>query len=219
MDEMYRFRRDHREKDIRRGKRSPGTGVLMHQIMWARWLEVANEHAESASTAHAAVRAGEGQYLLDELRAGLVAIAASASTVEALYEDTKYLVPERRRKSTAANTIADGLAAVFGLQRAERDQLISQLTSLFDLRNEGLHGYSEPRPPVEHPAGLMTGFESSRFSAPRSREALDIALQVLAYAAEPPGPANRWVRRWVVDRTAYHRQVVEPIRQAHAMSQ
>ena len=38
MDEMFRFRRAHRERDIERGKRSPGTGTLMHQVMWARWL-------------------------------------------------------------------------------------------------------------------------------------------------------------------------------------
>lgn len=214
MDEIARFRREHREQDIERGKRSPGTGILMQEIMWARWLEVANEHEQSAATAHAAIRAGETQHLLDELRAGLVAVAAAASTVEALYEDTKYLIPERRRRSTAAKTIADGLAAVFGLLRVEREQLINDLTSLFDRRNEGLHGYSEPRPPVEHPAGFKTGSESSRFSAPECRVALAIALRVLAYAAEPPAPANRWVRRWVNDRAAYHQQVVEPIRDA-----
>jgi hypothetical protein len=214
MDDMSRFRRDHREQDIQRGKRSPGTGVLMHQIMWARWLEIADEHVRSAAMAHAAIQAGETQHLLDELRAGLVAVAAAASTIEALYEDTKYLTPERRRKLTAAKTIADGLAVVFGLPRAEREQLIDQLTSLFDLRNEGLHGYSEPRPPVEHPAGFMTGSESSRFSGPESGVALDVALRVLAYAAAPPAPANRWVRRWVADRAVHQQQVVEPIRRA-----
>ena len=152
--------------------------------------------------------------MLDELRAGLVAIAASASSVEALYEDTKYLIPERPRKSTAATTITDGLAAVFGLADVERQRLIIELTSLFDRRNEGLHGYSEPLPPKKHSAGFMTGSEFSRFSSPQCAEALDVALQVLAYAEHPPAPANRWVRRWVDERAGSHHQVVNPIRQA-----
>jgi hypothetical protein len=212
MEEMSRFRTDHREQDIQRGKRSRGVGIMMHQIMWARWLEVASEHEKAAAIAHAQIRAGETQYLLDELKAGLVVVAPAASTVEALYEDTRYLIPERARKSTAAKRFADGLAAAFGFPQPERLSLITELTLLFDLRNEGLHGYSEPSPPAAHPVGFMTGAESARFSAPESRKALDLALRVLAFAEDPPAPANRWVRRWVTDRATYHQQVVKPIR-------
>jgi hypothetical protein len=206
----------HREEDVLRGMRSsgPGIGIAMHQIMWARWIEVTRDHEQRAAAAYAAISAGETQHLVDELREGLVTFAAAASTVEALYEDTKYLIPERRRKPTAAKAIADALAAALGFPDAERLRLMRDLTYLFDRRNESLHGYSEPRPPEEHPAGVVTGSEASRFSGPECRKALDIALRVLGYAERPPMPANRWVGRWVKERAPYHQQVVKPIRDA-----
>jgi hypothetical protein len=206
----------HREEDVLRGMRSsgPGIGIAMHQIMWARWIEVTRDHERRAAAAYAAISAGETQHLVDELREGLVTFTAAASTVEALYEDTKYLIPERRRKPTAAKAIADALAAALVFPDAERQRLMRDLTYLFDRRNESLHGYSEPRPPEEHPAGVVTGSEASRFNGPECRKALDIALRVLGYAERPPMPANRWVGRWVKERAPYHQQVVKPIRDA-----
>ena len=214
MEDMSAFRSQHRAEDVRRGKRQPGTGILMHQIMWARWIEIAREHEQRAVSAYAEIRAGNTKHLVSELREGLVACAAAASTIEALYEDTKYLIPERCPKSTAAKTIADGLAAAFGLADAERQALVGDLTHVFDRRNEGLHGYSEPAAPEEHPAGVVTGAEATRFNGPEGTRALRIALRVLAYAERPPRPANRWVSRWARDRAAYHDQIVKPIRDA-----
>ncbi len=124
------------------------------------------------------------------------------------------MIPERRSKSTAAKTMADCLAAAFGLPEKDRQALMRDLTYVFDGRNEGLHGYSEPRIAEQHPSGLMTGYEASRFNGPESRKALEIALRTLRFAERPPMPANRWVRRWVEGRAAYHETVVRPIRTA-----
>jgi len=218
MNDMYSFRSQHRAEDVRRGKRQSGTGIVMHQIMWVRWIEIAREHEQRAVSVYAEICGGNTQLLVQELREGLVAFAATASTIEALYEDTKYLIPARRPKATAAKTIADVLAAAFGLADAERQVLIRDLSYVFDRRNEGLHGYSEPAPPEAHPAGVITGSEASRFNGLESTRALGIALHVLEYAERPPHPANRWVRRWARERSSYHDQVVKPIRDAIGVS-
>ena len=67
----------------------------MHQIMWARWIEIAAAHELAARAAYDEIYAGQTVKLTEELRQSLVVIAAAASTVEALYEDVKYLIPER----------------------------------------------------------------------------------------------------------------------------
>jgi hypothetical protein len=186
----------------------------MHQVMWARWIEITREHEQRANSAYTAICAGDTRLLVDELREGLVAFAAAASTIEALYEDTKYLIPARPKKSPAAKTITDGLATAFGLSEADRQALGRDLKYVFDRRNEALHGYCEPTPPEAHPAGLMSASEAARFNGPESSRALGVALRVLGYAEQPPKPANRWVRRWARERAAYHQQVVKPIREA-----
>jgi len=218
MNGLNALRSQHRAEDVRRGKRQAGTGFLMHQCMWARWIEIAHEHQQGAVSAYNEILAGNTAPLVIELRESLVAFAATAATIEALHEDTKYLIPPRLKQPSAGKTIADSLAAVFGLAEAERQVLMRDLTYVFDRRNEGLHGYSELNPPEAHPAGFLTGAESSRFNGPESTRALDIALRVLALAERPPEPLNRWVIRWVRERAAYHERVVNPIRViAHAV--
>jgi hypothetical protein len=214
MDEFVEFRRQHREEDIRRGKRAPGFSIQMHQIMWARWIEIAAAHELAARIAYDEIRSGQTAKLTEELRQSLVAIAAAASTVEALYEDVKYLIPERPRYHSAAERVSDGLSTAFGLPQDTSTILLEELTWLFDRRNGGLHAYAEPEAPQLHPAGVNTSAEASRFNGPESHKALWIALKVLQYAADPPLPANRWVARWAEERCAYHQTVVAPIREA-----
>lgn len=212
--ELARFRRQHREEDIQRGKRAPGLAIRMHQIMWARWIEVAAAHEAAAAEAFGAICAGDTTRLVDELRQSLVAVTAAASTVEAMYEDVKYLIPARPPRDTAAERICAGLTESFGLPPKASQRLLDQFTWLFDRRNEGLHAYSEPEAPQEHPSGVNTGAEASRFNGPESRKALKVALDALLYAENPPAPANRWVVRWVKERNPYHETIVAPIRAA-----
>lgn len=213
-DEFASFRRRHRQRDVERGKRAPGFGlqVVMHDIMWSRWIKIAADHTMVAQSLYEQIRTGATQHLAEELRQSLVAITGAASTVEALYEDVRYLIPERDRLDTAAERIADLLAAVFGLPHDEAAVLLERLTWLFDRRNEAVHPYAEPEVPQPHPSGVSTSAEASRFNAVESRTALEIALLALHYAETPPKPANRWVGRWSTERSAYHQTVVAPIR-------
>ena len=214
-EEMFAFRRAHREEDVRRGKRSLRGGIAMRQNMWARWLEVAAEHWRIAEAAHADVRAQRrGDALMDELRASLVVCTAATATIEALYEDVRYLIPLRPRKKHRAHQMSDCIAATFRLSADQEHQLRQDFKELFKRRDESLHGYTEERPPQAHPLGFRTGAEMAVFNAVGCRSYLGTALNVLSLSDEPPSPANRWVSRWVADRSAYHLQVVRPIRDA-----
>ena len=44
-------RRSFRQEAVELGKRSPGLSIAMHQIMWARWIEVAVDHELEARRA------------------------------------------------------------------------------------------------------------------------------------------------------------------------
>ena len=216
IDEMSSFRKRHREEDVARGKRSLGlstASITMHQIMWARWVEIAADNLVGAQKAFERIRAGQVDHLVVELRYSLVAVTASACVVEAVYEDVKYLIPQRSGQATdAAQEVGQGLTQAFGLGDQAAGECLDQVAWLFQRRNEAVHPYAEPELPRPHPAGVSTAAEASRFNALESRKAFLVALSVLAYAAEPPAPANRSVRRWVMERRPYHESVVAPIR-------
>lgn len=215
-EDLSAFRQAHREEDARRGKRSRagGVSITMRQNMWARWLEVTAEHWRIAEAAHDDVRARRReQAVMDELRASLVVCTAATATIEALYEDVRYLLPMRPRRKHRAHQMSDCLATAFGLDVDEERQLRQDFRDLFSHRDESLHGYTEARPPRAHPLGFQTGAEMATFNAVECRRYLSTALTGLGLADEPSSPANRWVSRWVVERAAYHRQIVQPIRE------
>ncbi|MEU0553826.1 hypothetical protein [Dactylosporangium sp. NPDC006015] len=216
MSKFAAFRRLHREEDIRRGKRLPGFHAQMRQNLWARWLEIAASHERDASAAFELACSGDTLHLTEELRQSLVAVTAVACSIEALYEDLRYLVPERPPFKNAPERIADCFAHAFGLSQAEAGQALDDIKWIFDRRNEGVHPYTEFRPTAPHPAGFNSSVELSRFNGPESRRALKSALDIFAAAESPPQPVNRWVKRWADERRPYHDQVVGPIRAAIA---
>jgi hypothetical protein len=214
-EELSRYRRRHREGDIARGKRLPGTNVAMRRNMWALWLDVASDHEQRAADAYSRIEAGETAALGDELRDSLVAVTASAFAVEAVFEDVRYLVPNSA--STGKNlrvdeVISNRLIGAFGLSSAKETELRGELEWLFERRNEVVHPYSEHGPPERHPSGDMTGAHSSRFNAEESRHALMVVLLVLRYAENPRVSAHRWVGRWSRGNRDYFEQGVAAVR-------
>jgi hypothetical protein len=200
------YRRSHRQQDVQMGKRSPGTSIAMHQIMWARWVEVAVEHELTARKAFAAIVAQHGSdALMREFRASLVAVTSSAHTIEAVFGDIKYLIPEQARQASRQLFLWHALREAFGITDAARNQVLTELGWLFELRGQAAHPYTESEPPQRHPAGITTGAECSRFNAVTSRRAVDAAMKILDFAAAPPAPSGRWVERWVAERRPYQR--------------
>ncbi|MFC3891624.1 hypothetical protein ACFOWZ_09055 [Lentzea rhizosphaerae] len=209
------YRAAHREEDIRRGKRLPGTHVAMHQIMWARWIEVAVEHELIARAAFPELLArAESDAILREFRASLVAVTSSAYTVEAFFGDIKYLLPAPTEKPNKRHiALSSAFKLAFRIADSEHSRLQHELSWLFDLRDQAAHPYTESEPAQEHPAGFYTGAECCKFNAVTSGRAVDIALTVLGYADPPCAPHNRSIERWIQDRSPYHRTVIDSLKQ------
>lgn len=209
-NEFGEYRRQHRLEDIERGKRLHGTHIQTHQIMWARWIEISSEQEQLARAAFDEVRAGTPDTLIVEFRSSMVAVTAAALAIEAFCQDVRYLIPEMNQQKPAAEFIVDCLCEAFGLSETESANLLQDLSELFDLRNQVVHGYSESEPLQAHPAGMNTSASSARFNADSSRKALRLALGVLRIA-ETHTSAHRWVTRWAQERASYQQTVVAPI--------
>ena len=217
MEEFAAYRRAHREEDIRRGKRTAGLAVSMHQIMWARWAEVAVEHELEAREAFdQIVNRAHSDPLLREFRASLVAVTAAAHTVEALLGDIKYLIPVQARRNSRALVLWHAFRQAFGIPDDVGERFKADLGWLFDLRGQAAHPYTESEAPQRHPAGINTGVENSRFNAVTSGRAVDIAMTLFECAESPPSPYGRWIERWASDRKPYHDGVIAALHEARA---
>jgi len=212
-NEHGRYRQMHREEDERLGGRQRDEPVMMRQIMWARWVEVAvTNELEARSHFQRFLVEPESDALTAELRSSLVAITATAHTIEALYGDIKYLIPPpTRRGDSRDQRIAGGLSVAFGLTPDQRTWLRERLTWLGDLRNFAVHPYTEDEAPRPHPAGVRTSSEAALFNAVECGKVLDFGFDVLAIARHPPSSHDRWITRWAEDREAYYLSVVDPL--------
>jgi hypothetical protein len=99
----------------------------MHAIMWPRWIEVAVNHEMAAREIYAELVEGRTDRLREEFNQSLVAVAASACTIEALYADVVYLISEQPKVRTTHGRIGQVIDAAFGLNAGQssttRDQL------------------------------------------------------------------------------------------------
>jgi hypothetical protein len=203
------YRRRHREEDVATGRRAAGVSITMHQIMWARWAEVAIEPELVAREAFAGVVANpDAGSILQDFRASLVAITGAAYAIEAVYGDMKYLIPEQPRRNSRELLLWQAFNQGFGIPASASNRLLAGFRWLFALPDHAAHPYTEAEPPQQHPAGVNTGAETSRFNAVTSGRAVDLMLDVFGYAAAPPKPFSRLIERWVEDRRPYHETVV-----------
>jgi hypothetical protein len=194
------------------GRRAASMSIRMRQIMWARWAEVAVEHELDAREAFAGIVVNpESGSILKDFRASLVAITGAAYAIEAMYGDIKYLIPEQPRRDSRALTLWRAFKQGFGIPESTSHRLLADLKWLFELRHHAAHPYTEAEPPQQHPAGVNTGAETSRFNAVTSGRAVDIMFEVFGHAAAPPTPSSRWIERWVEDRRPYHENALAPL--------
>lgn len=193
----------------------------MHQIMWARWVEVAVEHELEARQAFKELMSrAHSDPLLVEFRASLVALTAAAHTIEALYGDIKYLIPIQPRQDKRHQQLRHSFRVAFGIPDALDQRFASELAWLFTRRDSAAHPYTESAPTEQHPAGINTGVENSYFNAITSGRAVDLAMDLLAVSQSPPKPHTRWIERWAEERAPYHSGVVKELLarlQAHSL--
>jgi len=107
----------------------------MHQIMWARWVEIAVEHELEARRAFQDIVAKpDGDALLREFRASLVSITGAAHTIEAVFGDIKYLIPVQPPRDKRHRQLRHAFRTAFGVSGAEDENLAGELSWLFTLR-------------------------------------------------------------------------------------
>lgn len=217
MQAFAKVRQELRQKEVDAGRRSRGLSVLLHQILWARWIEVAVENEMRARAAFVRAKTGEQQALVEDFRASLVAISASAHVIEALFGEVKYRIPPQARLKKRYLDLGQAFTMAFGLDKAASDRLLADLTWLFDRRDLAVHPYAQAEPPQHHPAGYLTGAEFSDFNAVTSGRAVDLAMALLEISQAPPKPANRAIARWAEKRQPYHLGVL-PLRALRAAS-
>ena len=171
MNEMGTYR----QEDVARGKRVPGGRIQMHAIIWPRWIEVAVNQEMAARQIYAELVEGRTDRLREEFIQSLVAVTASARTIEALYADVVYLISEQRKVRTTHGRIGQVIDAAFGLNAGQSSSTRDQLRWLFERRNEAVNPYFELEPPRVHPAGLNSSAETAKFNAVESSRAVGIA--------------------------------------------
>ncbi len=221
MEEFASYRTDHQREDVATGRRPDGSSVLMRQVMWARWLEIAVEHESAAKKSFRKIVAdpNSGAHM-PEFRDSLVAVTAAAYCVEALFGEIKYLIdPVEVKRPTRSRILARAFQEAFGIEPRNYARLQQELTWLFQLRNGVVHAYTEDELPVRHPAGINAGAEASRFNAVTSGRAVDVAMLVLQYAEVPVAMGHRWVERWVLSARPYYEAVVQLLRDQRQMDQ
>ena len=143
--------------------------ILITAHLWSTWLEVAIEHAEEARRARdemTRLRAEGKEFALQlgsEFRASVVAVAASAHALDALYGST--VIPESARGhgQNRPGKIREALKRVFDTGPVNTPW-VTQFCWLFDLRDAVVHAEEKPAPPVPHPAAGNTAAEHARYS-------------------------------------------------------
>jgi hypothetical protein len=208
-DALGAYRTAHRQEDIQSGRRAP---LMIRQCMWREWIAIAVSHELTArSKAGSPDNPSSSQSLGEEFHASLVAIAASAHTIEALFGELKYLIRVQRRTDKQYQAVRNTFAVAFGWDNRKKDRLSPRLQELFQRRDFAVHPYTDLAPVVPHPSGVLSSAELAHFNAVTSGVAVDCALDVLAEAANPPKPCNRWVERWAEEHKSNY-MIVESLR-------
>lgn len=186
-----------RDDDVARGDDSQFK-VLITVHLWSTWLEVAVEQAEEARRARDEMTRlrSEGKefavQLGSEFRASVVAVAASAHALDALYGSTVIPRSARGHGQNRPGRIREALKRVFNTGRVNTPW-VAQFDWLFDLRNPVIHAEEQPAEPVPHPAAGNTAPEHARYSVEAAEQAVDFALSVFRWCVDHPRPdATSW---------------------------
>jgi hypothetical protein len=215
-EEFAAERRAQREADIALGKRSPSTGVAVRQTMWLHWLKIAVENEMVARRCFKELIAHPASDPLGcEFRASVVAVAASAHTIEALFGEIKYLIPPQPRRDKRHSQLRHAFRTSLGISDPEDAKLADELAWLFSSRDSAIHPYTELLPTEQHPSGINAGVEHSLFNAVTSGRAVDTAMTVIQFAATTRNP-NHWIERWVAERVTSALGMVSDLQQFRA---
>lgn len=196
-NEFLQLRAAHRQAEVAAGRRAAGGTVMTRQVFWVTWTEIAVSHELLArSKSGSLAKPSSSEDLRDEFHAAVVAIAASAHAIEALYGELKYLIPVQLRADKQYLIIRNAFAAAFGWNSQTRDKISTRLQQLFGWRDSVVHPYTELSPAVANPSGVVSSAEIAKLNSVSSGIAVDCTLDVIEAAATPAAPYSPWVERW-----------------------
>lgn len=180
-----------------------GPEIAVAARLWPRWAGIAIDRALAARVAReqavaATDPAAESSALNEEFDAALVAVAASAHTLDALCGSpvVREAVQGRKLGENPHSKIREALKLVF-VSGPFNDGWIADFAWLFDLRDAAVHHREEPKETVPHPSSDMhTGPEYVHYSMESADRAVTLMLDVLRWCVDNPKPAARAARTW-----------------------
>lgn len=177
--------------------------------LWLAWLNIAIERATEARRIRTEMlllrdQGGEIAGLIgDEFQASIVAVAASAHALDALYGSV--VIPQNVRdqwrtsgKGKRVGHIQEALKAVFELGAVSKGW-VPDFEWLFGLRDAAAHALEVAEPVVPHPAGVSTAPVYVSYSLESAERAVSFALAVFRWCVDHPRPAIPGAVRWSAD--------------------
>lgn len=174
--------------------------------LWLAWLNIAIERAMEACGVRAEMlllrdQGGEIAGLLgDEFQASIVAVAASAHALDALYGLA--VIPQSVRdqwrtsgKGKRVGHIQEALKAVFDVGKVSKGW-VPDFEWLFGLRDAAAHAFEVAEPAVPHPAGVSTAPAYVSYSRESAERAVSFAMAVFRWCVDHPRPADPVAVRW-----------------------
>lgn len=186
--------------------------VRIKSHFWIDWSEIAIAHEQEARYArHDLYPADPSAGLTAEKQASMIAVSASAHSVDALYGELKDRIPlhphaleawaEKRAKGEGPSRhsiIFENLKRGFVLG-ARTNTWPRELDWLFGLRDGVVHFQDEFHAPVPHPVGTNTSRWNVTYSLESASRAVDLLLEVLETCVTSPRTDLREVMRWASD--------------------
>jgi hypothetical protein len=183
-----------------------GTGVTIRitSNFDTKWFQVALEHERAALEARdraiaAPDGSGEMAKAFDaELMAAMVAIAASAFAIDALYTTLSDMLDpaDRVRAKDRVGTIVETFKVALELGRRSQKWQTS-IPALFDQRDELVHFRGKPYEAMMHPTGKSNvSRENVTYTAETTAHAVDLALEVLTTAYTSPRQKHAALVKW-----------------------
>jgi hypothetical protein len=192
---------------LARSRVQGGLTIKVSSNFDTKWFVIAVEHERAAIAARArAVAAPDGssemaQAFDDELRAAMVAIAAAAFAIDALYEKIDAMLEQEVRPRFGdgvrrSGRIVETFKVALDLgRRAHAWQ--TEIPRLFDLRDDEVHFEASLNDSEPHPTGKSNvSRENLIYSAEEATRAVDLALEVLTVAYSSPRKANVGLVAW-----------------------
>lgn len=172
-----------------------------------KWFVIAVEHEQAAIEARArAVAAPDGssemaQAFDDALRAAMVAVAAAAFAIDALYEKVNAMLrsdvrPRFREDAKRSGRIVETFKVALDLgKRAQTWQ--TEVPRVFNLRDEAVHFESTWNVPGPHPTGKSNVSRKNLiYASEEASRAVDLALKILTVAYTSPREQHIELVEW-----------------------